>query len=223
VLAANEPAERLLASSGRLASADRARLVRGPLQLLDGGGAARLVAARAGLEKPPLEAALFLDGQLALVDDMLHYFDRTSMAHSLEVRVPFLDHEFVELCATIPAQLKVRRLTTKYLLRTVARGIVPDEVIDRPKVSFFHRNLEQWFRGQLGSSARDYLLASEPRYSEFLDQRAIGGLAGDYFGGKTKSGGHLLLAVLMLEVWLSSFLPRARALADDDKPLRLTA
>ena len=223
VLAAEEPPQRLLASSGRLGSDERARLVRGPLQLLDGGAALRVVAARAGQDKPALEAALYLDGQLALVDDMLHYFDRTSMAHSLEVRVPFLDHRFVELCATIPARLKVRRLTTKYLLRQVARGIVPDEVIDRPKVSFFHRNLEQWFRGQLGTSARDYLLAPAPRYAEFLDQRAISGLASQYFNGKTESGGHLLLAVLMLEVWLSSFLPRACALVDDAKPLRLSA
>ena len=65
----------------------------------------------------PLPAALYLDGQLGLVDDMLHYFDRASMAHSLEVRVPFLDHHLVELCATIPAQLKVRRLDTKHVLK----------------------------------------------------------------------------------------------------------
>ena len=55
-----------------------------------------------GYEGRPLETTLYVDGQLALVDDMLHYFDRASMAHSLEVRVPFLDHHLVEHCATIP-------------------------------------------------------------------------------------------------------------------------
>ena len=65
----------------------------------------------------PLAATLYLDAQLGLADDMLHYFDRTSMAHSLEVRVPFLDHHVVEYCARIPADLKVRRLQTKYLLK----------------------------------------------------------------------------------------------------------
>jgi asparagine synthase (glutamine-hydrolysing) len=222
VLAADGPSQRLLASSGRLTPAERARLVRGPLSQLDGRAAARTVGARAGREKPALAAALFLDGQLALVDDMLHYFDRTSMAHSLEVRVPFLDHEFVELCAAIPSRLKVRRLTTKYLLRRAARGIVPDEVISRPKVSFFHRNLEQWFRGQLGASARDYLLAPSPRYAEFLDSDAVSGLARDYLGGKGGGNGHFLLAVLMLEVWLSSFVPRAKRLARLE-PLQLSA
>src|SRR5436190_8752508 len=93
VLAADGASQRLLASSGRLTAAERAQLVRGPLSRLDGRAAIRTVRARAGREKPALAAALYLDGQLALVDDMLHYFDRTSMAHSLEVRVPFLDHE----------------------------------------------------------------------------------------------------------------------------------
>jgi asparagine synthase (glutamine-hydrolysing) len=222
VLAADGPSQRLLASSGRLTPAERERLVRGPLSELDGRAAARTVGARAGREKPALAAALYLDGQLALVDDMLHYFDRTSMAHSLEVRVPFLDHEFVELCAAIPTRLKVRRLTTKYLLRRAARGIVPDEVISRPKVSFFHRNLEQWFRGQLGASARDYLLAPRPRYAEFLDSGAVSGLARDYLDGKGSGNGHFLLAVLMLEVWLGSFLPRAKRLARPE-PLQLSA
>ncbi len=58
----------------------------------------------------------------ALVDDMLHYFDRMSMAHSLEVRVPFLDHELVELAATIPARLKVRRRVTKVVLKEAGAG-----------------------------------------------------------------------------------------------------
>ena len=75
--------------------------------------------------------------QLALVDDMLHYFDRASMAHSLEVRVPFLDHHLVEHCATIPDELKVRGLTRKHLLRSVAKGIVPDHVLEKKKVGFF--------------------------------------------------------------------------------------
>ena len=67
--------------------------------------AAREVVARHldGIPDDPLRVSLHLHAQLALVDDMLHYFDRMSMAHSLEVRVPFLDHELVELAATIPS------------------------------------------------------------------------------------------------------------------------
>ena len=101
-----------------------------------------------GVPDDPLPAMLYLDGKLGLVDDMLHYFDRASMAHSLEVRVPFLDHQLVEFCATIPADLKVRRLTTKYLLREAARGLVPERVLEKKKIGFFSHALEGWFTAQ---------------------------------------------------------------------------
>ena len=109
-LAAPGAAERLLVDERR-AHRRRApeQLVRGPLAELDGNAALRAISYRLGdLPDAPLPATLFLDGQLGLADDMLHYFDRASMAHSLEVRVPFLDHHVVELCATMPANLKVR-------------------------------------------------------------------------------------------------------------------
>jgi len=111
-LAARAPADRLLAMSGQLDPALRARLVRGPLAELDGSAARRAAASRAnGLRATPLGSTLYLDAQLGLVDDMLQYFDRTSMAYSLEVRVPFLDHVLVEFAATIPNRLKVHGLT----------------------------------------------------------------------------------------------------------------
>jgi len=129
-LEAATPAERLLAMSGRDPRRENG-LVHGHLDGLDGRATLRAIEALAGgLHGDPLAETLYLDAQLALVDDMLHYFDRTSMAHSLEVRVPFLDHEVVEFCATIPTRLKVRRLNTKHILKESARGIVPDQ----PKV-----------------------------------------------------------------------------------------
>ena len=90
-------------------------------------GALRAIDARLNgiTDDDPLASTLYLDGQLALVDHMLHYFDRASMAHSLEVRVPFLDHEFVEFCATIPTALSVKGRTTKYLLKRAARDLIP--------------------------------------------------------------------------------------------------
>ena len=78
--------------------------------LAEGAGAAGRFSRRSpARRRRAAPAALHLDGQLGLVDDMLTYFDRASMAHSLEVRVPFLDHHVVEFAATIPADLKVRR------------------------------------------------------------------------------------------------------------------
>ena len=86
--------------SGKLDDRLRLELLRGRLTGLQGEAAADAVRKRLGdVEEDPLSATLHIDGQLALVDDMLHYFDRASMADSLEVRVPFLDHELVEYAA----------------------------------------------------------------------------------------------------------------------------
>jgi asparagine synthase (glutamine-hydrolysing) len=153
---------------------------------------------------------MYLDARTSLVDDMLHYFDRTSMAHSLEVRVPFLDHRLVELCATIPDAFKVRGLTTKWLLRRVARGLVPDEVIDKRKVGFFHRAIGEWMGGQLRGATADHLLGPQPRYAELLDRAAIERIAIDHRDGRDTRHGHLLLSVLMLEIWLKTVLPLTR-------------
>jgi asparagine synthase (glutamine-hydrolysing) len=92
-LAASDAPARLIATSGHFDDSLRRKLVRGPLAQLDRTAAERFVRRTvADAPEDPLPGALYLDAQLGLVDDMLHYFDRTSMAHSLEVRVPFLDH-----------------------------------------------------------------------------------------------------------------------------------
>jgi asparagine synthase (glutamine-hydrolysing) len=208
-LAAPDAPARLLGTSGNLDDSVRSTLVRGPLAELDGKAAERAVR-RAGADIPedPLPGALYLDAQLGLVDDMLHYFDRTSMAHSLEVRVPFLDHRVVELCARLPAGLKVRRLTRKYLLKQAARDLVPDDVIDRPKVGFFNSVADDWFRAQLRANVPEVLLGDAPRYAEFLDRSEIARLLQANAAGDTSSS-YLLLSILLLEIWLSSYLPRA--------------
>ena len=208
-LAAGDPATRFLATSDRIDGALRADLARGPLADVDGGAARRaIVRSLGGVGDDPLPAMLYLDGKLGLVDDMLHYFDRASMAHSLEVRVPFLDHELVEFCATIPADLKVRRLTTKHLLREAARGLVPDRVLEKKKIGFFSHALEGWFTAQTGGLVGDYLLDAAPKYAEFLDRACVERLLRDQAGGDRRHS-RLLLAVLMLEIWLSTYLPRA--------------
>jgi asparagine synthase (glutamine-hydrolysing) len=209
-LAATGSVDRLLAMSSRLDDGMRERLYTGPLEHADGSVPRAVVADRLGaVPDDPLPATLYIDGQLALVDDMLHYFDRASMAHSLEVRVPFLDHHFVEYCATIPASLKVRGTTTKYLLKRASRGLVPDRIIDKPKIGFFAASVDKWFAAQAGGVISDYLLAPSPRCAEFLDQEVVTRLVQDHAAGSDMRQGKLLLAILMLEVWLTSFLPEA--------------
>ena len=199
----------MMATGNRVDADLRSRLRSGPLAALDGQAARRTLLQRMnGVPDDPLPATLYVDAQLGLVDDMLHYFDRTSMAHSLEVRVPFLDHELVELAARIPADLKVHRLQTKHILRETVRGLVPDWVIEKRKVGFFHGAVAGWFEGHARRSVETYLLRPDARVSEFLDPAAVQDLVGRAQGGATAET-HLLLSVLVLEVWLSSYLPRA--------------
>lgn len=204
----SDPAARLLAFSALMGPAERDRLVRGPLAAVAPGSALRMVRRHsAGLGDDPLAAQLALDAQLALPDGMLHYFDRGSMARSLEVRVPFLDHRLVELAATIPSGLKVHGLREgKYVLREAARGLVPDWVLERRKVGFFHATVDGWLSRQADGVAADYLLDPGARVRELLDPERIRGLV--HAPGRH---GRVLLAALMLEIWLAEYLPRAAA------------
>jgi asparagine synthase (glutamine-hydrolysing) len=195
--------------SGRVDADLRRALYTGPLEALDGDAATRAVATIAGgVVDDPLPATLYIDAQLALPDDMLHYFDRMSMAHSLEVRVPFLDHHVVEYCATIPANLKVRRLNRKWVLKHAARGILPDRIIDKRKLGFFRGSTDAWLRSQVRGAASHYLLDANPHYGDFLDRDVVRGLVTAQAGGESGDI-HLLLSILMLEVWLRSYVPRA--------------
>jgi len=209
--------------SGRVGPELRLELFRGPLGALDGGSAHRAVRALAGdVADDPLPATLYVDGQLALVDDMLHYFDRMSMAHSLEVRVPFLDHEVVEHCATIPPLLKVdRRLRTKAVLKHAARGLVPDRIIHKRKLGFLREASNGWLRAQLSGAASDYLLGPSPRYAEMLDRAAVESLVHEHRSSDREGQTghvHLLLSILMLEVWLQTYVPRALSSGAGEAP-----
>jgi asparagine synthase (glutamine-hydrolysing) len=208
-LGANDAGERLIAMSGRVDDDLRRSLYRGPLAESDGRAALRAVLPLAeGVEGTPLAQTLHIDGQLALPDDMLHYFDRTSMLQSLEVRVPFLDHHVVEYCARIPTSLKVHRLRTKHLLKEAARGIVPQRIVDKRKLGFFRGATTGWLQSQMDGAISDYLLGPSPRYAEFLDRSAVERLVAQHRSGG-EGDNHLLVAILMLEVWLDTYLPRA--------------
>lgn len=209
--AQNSPEGRYLHAHSKLPDDLRRRLTIGELHAV--GGSMALQAARASLHpttKHPLDAMLEQDGRLGLVDDMLHYFDRTSMAHSLEVRVPFLDHKLVEFCATIPPGMKVHRGTTKHILRNAARGIVPDEIIDKPKIGFFNGAVGSWFRTQAEGPAVDRLLDPGAATAGMLNRSMVESLVAEQRAGRDTHS-HLLLSILMLEVWLSTYLPRARS------------
>ena len=95
---------------------------------------------------------------------MLLYFDKMSMATSLEVRVPFMDHDVVSFCLALPDSRKVRLGNRKELLKRVSRGLVDDEIIDRRKRGFFRSALGAWLRAQHGGLLEETLL--DPRTGE---------------------------------------------------------
>lgn len=211
-LVASDASERLIEMSGRLPGGLRESLYRGPLE--GKVGAAAVHAARAALaaaSDDPLAATLQIDAQLSLPDWLLHYFDRASMANSLEVRVPFLDHHVVEYCARIPTDLKVRRLQTKYILKQAASGIVPERIVHKRKLGFFRGATEAWLQFQLREAVPDLLFGADVRCAEFIDRAALKRLGAAHRDGTTLGNAHLLTAILMLEIWLRSYLPRALA------------
>jgi asparagine synthase (glutamine-hydrolysing) len=211
-LAAPGPVERWIEMSGRLGGGLRESLYRGPLTGKVGAAALQAVGdALPEISAGPLATTLQVDSQLALPDMLLHYFDRASMAHSLEVRVPFLDHEVVEYCAGVPTDLKVRRLQTKYLLKHAATGLVPDRIIHKRKLGFFRSSTQAWLRAQLRATVAELLFGSEFRCGEFLDREYVKRLAIAHRDGTDASNEHLLTAILMLELWLRTYLPRALA------------
>jgi asparagine synthase (glutamine-hydrolysing) len=99
-----------------------------------------------------------MDIKSYLPGDILTKVDRMSMAHSIEARVPLLDHKFVEFAATIPPELKLKGKTTKYIFKKALEGILPNEILYRPKRGFAIP-LGRWFRGQLSLFVRDLLLS----------------------------------------------------------------
>ena len=105
-----------------------------------------------------LSSLQYMDIKSYLPNDILTKVDRMSMAHSIEARVPLLDHKLVEFAATIPPELKLNGKTTKYIFKKAMEGILPEEILCRPKRGFAIP-LARWFRGQLGSYVRDLLLS----------------------------------------------------------------
>ena len=101
----------------------------------------------------PLAQALYTDFKTWLPGDILTKVDRASMANSLEVRAPFLDHQFVEWAATLPAGLKLHRGTSKYILKRALEPLLPRKILYRPKQGF-SMPIGQWFRGPLRARLR---------------------------------------------------------------------
>jgi asparagine synthase (glutamine-hydrolysing) len=150
----------------------------------------------------PIDATLQLDTEVMLVDDPVKRVDNMTMAWGLEARVPFLDHELVELAARIPAELKVRD-GGKYILKEAARSVVPSEIIDRPK-GYFPVPALKYIRGPFLEFARGVLDAPAARERGLFNRNYVERLLANPERELTPKGHSKLWQIVLLEGWLQT-------------------
>lgn len=153
-----------------------------------------------------LDRLLSIDINNYLPGVLLPKVDIASMAHSLEVRSPLLDYEFVELCAKIPANLKLKNLTSKYILKKIARKYIPKKCLNRKKQGFLPP-LELWFRNTLKENMQDELNERKFISRNIFKPKKINSLINDHI--KMESDNTYALWTLMclknwLDVWFKN-------------------
>ena len=147
----------------------------------------------------PVDLGLFADLYLYLPDDLLTLCDRVSMAHSLEVRVPFLDHLLVEFVARIPAFFKVRGLQKKFIFRRAITDWLPKAHFKAPKQGF-SVPMAAWLRGSLRPMLCDLVASQEWRTSGWLNYVAVQKLVDEHLAGRENHESRLW-AVLCFKEW----------------------
>jgi asparagine synthase (glutamine-hydrolysing) len=152
---------------------------------------------------------LGVDMETYLPGALLVKMDIASMAHSVETRSPFLDHHLLELAARLPAEMKLYRGGGKRILKTALRGVVPDEILDRPKMGF-GVPLNHWFRGELADLPRELLLDPAAHCRAYLDGGEIERLLAEHASGRYDHA-HRIWGLVQLETWHREVLEPARA------------
>ncbi|MDO9518777.1 MAG: asparagine synthase (glutamine-hydrolyzing) [Pseudohongiella sp.] len=137
--------------------------------------------------------------------DILTKVDRMSMANSIEVRVPLLDHKLVEFAATIPADMKIKQGRTKHIFKEAMRGILPDELIDRRKQGFAVP-LGHWFRGQLNSFVRELLLSERSLSRGIFNASYIEKIIALHDRGRPMD--QHLWVLISFELWCQNFMDK---------------
>jgi asparagine synthase (glutamine-hydrolysing) len=152
-----------------------------------------------------LSSLQYLDLKSYLPLDILTKVDRMSMAHSLEARVPLLDHKLIEFAATIPPELQLKDGTTKYIFKKAMRGLLPDAIIDRRKHGFAVP-LGQWFKGRFDDFLHDLLLSETSRKRGILNIDHVEDLMKLHRGGRPLDS--QLWTLISFELWCRTFMDR---------------
>ena len=160
------------------------------------------------------EAYSFVD-QMLYVDSMtflpylnLTYTDKTSMAHSIEARVPFLDNEFVDFLSGVPGCLKINGRTQKYILKKAMEGILPKAVIYRRKAGF-GAPIRSWLRKDLDEMVNDLLSENTIRARGLFDHQTVRRIVEENRSGSADHN-YLIYSLLTLEIWCQTFLDAPR-------------
>lgn len=163
----------------------------------------------------PLLLAQYLDFKTYLPGDILTKVDRASMAHSLEVRVPLLDHRLVEWASSLRPEMKLRGSVGKYVFKKMLEPELPGDVLYRPKMGFAVP-LAAWFRGPLKARLRNALLAGALSRSGYFEPRALERLFRQHATGQ-RDNSAALWSLLMLDAFLRRMdRPAASATAVDE-------
>jgi asparagine synthase (glutamine-hydrolysing) len=151
-----------------------------------------------------LDRTLFVDVMSYLPEDLLVKVDIASMAHSLEARSPFLDHKVMEFAASLPADLKLKGMETKHLLKQTLSDIVPQEILQRKKMGF-GVPLDVWFRNDLKEMAYDVLLDQKSIERGYFRKEYVSRMLDDHVSKKYDHS-YRIWALLFLELWHRMFI-----------------
>jgi asparagine synthase (glutamine-hydrolysing) len=150
-----------------------------------------------------LNQMLYVDTKAWLPDDLLVKADKMTMAASIELRVPFLDHRMIEFAAKLPMALKIRNGETKYLLKKVMEPYLPKAVIYRPKKGF-PVPIRQWFQQGLAQMALDFVLNKQSAVSKFINVRVAADMLHAHQNGQIDAADELW-SLVVLEQWCRTF------------------
>lgn len=153
--------------------------------------------------RSPLDRMLYVDTMSWLPDDLLLKADKITMSHSLELRVPLLDHRVLEFAASLPPDHRLRGRETKRVLRAALAGVVPQEILDRPKAGF-PVPYEGWLRGEMREFVSDLLLSETATTRPYFRRSAVEALLRENLA----HGKHAkeVFCLLVLELWHRSFI-----------------
>jgi asparagine synthase (glutamine-hydrolysing) len=143
----------------------------------------------------------FLELRSTLPDELFLYADKLSMAHGLELRVPYVDKEIVEYVERLPANFKVRNGSRKWLHRQVCRTYLPESTLNRPKRGFAVDVVDGWFRGAINGKIIETLLDTDSKIYQYLRPTAVRELYEQHASGR-QDNHKILFSLVVFEEWL---------------------